>query len=372
MTGADRLRAAKNKAVVFSKALKEGGDKAAFGTRRLGRQTKAGGQSSEAEAESEQPGQGRLTRQERNRALAVAFGTLVLDAIFAITFCMLAPTDPRLASNTLSRRQKRTVYLQKRTVYLQNFVALVDAIVSTGLIVHVVQGILIASLDNFLEAAVAKLLQAIFFSLLQTGYPTTLRLFLVTVLLLLRGGRPRATADRARPRIVCVSVPHPLTAAPPRKLQACEHNAEETRDACEDMHFQITQNRKQQENSLAVLSGEVNYLNEHAATVQRKASELKSRSAEVELAIVQAGHAVERTKQANALAIADKSSELDHLRGETAKVEERFAAVREDVRVLYQDKLGLHRQLAAARAEATDVESTVGEYRKRVAHLVEE
>ena len=38
---------------------------------------------------------------------------------------------------------------------------------------------------------------------------------------------------------------------------------EETKDAIEDMEFQITQNKAQKENMLAVLSGETTYLKEH-------------------------------------------------------------------------------------------------------------
>eukprot|EP00966_Prymnesium_polylepis_P335476 7390836-Prymnesium_polylepis.1 len=40
------------------------------------------------------------------------------------------------------------------------------------------------------------------------------------------------------------------------KLEGCEHNTEETRDAIEDMELQIIQAKTQKENQLAVLSGE--------------------------------------------------------------------------------------------------------------------
>lgn len=104
----------------------------------------------------------RISRKQRNFLLGAAFVLLALDALLAVTFCLLAPADPRLDSVHTSRRQLRTVYLQ-------GFVALLDAVISLALVVHVVQGILGASLDNFLEAAAVKLLQATFFSLLQTG-----------------------------------------------------------------------------------------------------------------------------------------------------------------------------------------------------------
>ena len=121
----------------------------------------------------------RISRKGRNKLLGIAFGCLILDAVCAAAFCLMAPADPRLRDVYASRRQMRTVEVQ-------GVVALIDAIVSVGIVVHVIAGILSASLDSFLEAAATKLLQAIFFSLLQTGYPTVLRLSFITVLLLLR------------------------------------------------------------------------------------------------------------------------------------------------------------------------------------------
>ena len=102
-----------------------------------------------------------ISRKHRNQLLGAAFILLLLDALLAIVFCLLAPADPRLDAVAASRRQLRTVYLQ-------GFVALLDATISLALVVHVVHGILSASLDNFLEAAAVKLLQATFFSQLQT------------------------------------------------------------------------------------------------------------------------------------------------------------------------------------------------------------
>ena len=120
-----------------------------------------------------------ISRKGRNRLLGTAFGCLMLDTLLSFIFCLMAPADPRLRNVYASRRQLRTVTIQ-------GVIALFDAIISAGVVVHVVAGILSASLDSFLEAAATKLLQAIFFSLLQTGYPTVLRLTMITLLLLLR------------------------------------------------------------------------------------------------------------------------------------------------------------------------------------------
>ena len=95
----------------------------------------------------------RISRKDRNRLLGIAVVLLLLDAVIATVFCLLAPTDPRLATAHVSRRQLRTVYMQ-------GFVALLDALVSIGILIHVVHGVVSASLDNFLEAAATKLLQA--------------------------------------------------------------------------------------------------------------------------------------------------------------------------------------------------------------------
>ena len=121
----------------------------------------------------------RISRKARNRLLGIAFGLLIADAILASVFALLSPADPRLAEVFASRRQTRTIYMQ-------GVVAVVDAVVSLAVCIHVIQGILSASLDNFLEAAATKLLQSIFFSLLQTGYPTLLRLAITSAILLMR------------------------------------------------------------------------------------------------------------------------------------------------------------------------------------------
>ena len=150
-----------------------------FGKRKGGSKAEVAAGLEKSEARKAERRDRRISRKSRSRWLAIAFALLVADAVIAVIFCLLAPTDPRLNGVVTSRRQIRTVYIQ-------GVVSLFDAIVSLLLIVHVVQGILTASLDNFLEAAATKLLQAVFFSLLQTGYPTILRISFVAFLLLLR------------------------------------------------------------------------------------------------------------------------------------------------------------------------------------------
>jgi len=155
------------------------------------------------------------------------------------------------------------------------------------------------------------------------------------------------------------------------KLHSCEHNTEEAKDAIEDMEFQITQNKAQKENTLAVLSGEVTYLKEHQMTVLRKASELKTKMADVEGAISANSHKLQRTLHATELATADKRRDLEHLEQETKEVEVKFEALRDDVRVLYQDKVQLRRQLGAAKTEAADVEACVSQYRRSIANMID-
>ena len=52
-------------------------------------------------------------------------------------------------------------------------------------------------------------------------------------------------------------------------------------------------------------------------------------------------------------------------------VERSFAALKEDVRVLYQDKVQLRRQLGTAKAEAADVEACVLQYRRSIANMID-
>jgi hypothetical protein len=101
-----------------------------------------------------------LVNRRRNRRLGTAVVLLWTDVILSFVFTLLAPADPRLATAFESR-------WQERTVYLQGFVAIMDTGVAVALGAHAVQGVLIGSLDTFLESAAVKLLQALFFTLLQ-------------------------------------------------------------------------------------------------------------------------------------------------------------------------------------------------------------
>ena len=62
-----------------------------------------------------------------------------------------------------------------------------------------------------------------------------------------------------------------------------------------------------------MLSGEVTYLKEHQLTVLRKASELKSRMADVESGISANEHKLQRTLHGNELATADKRRDLEQV-----------------------------------------------------------
>lgn len=127
----------------------------------------------------EQRAERHLSAKRRNYLLVVAFVLLLADMCIAMAFALMSPTDERTSGDYVSRKLLRTAYLQ-------GFVALIDGIISVGVIVHVVAGVMAASLDCFLEAAAVKTSQATFFTLMQFGYPTVLRLLIVTVLLLLR------------------------------------------------------------------------------------------------------------------------------------------------------------------------------------------
>ena len=120
-----------------------------------------------------------LDPRSRNKQLIAAYVLMVLDALIAVIFVASLPSDPRLDADYVSRKQTRTIYLQ-------GFVALIDAVLSCYVVVHVLRSILHGSLDGFLEAAATKICQAIIFTLLQTGYPTTARIAVVSLLLLLR------------------------------------------------------------------------------------------------------------------------------------------------------------------------------------------
>jgi predicted nucleic acid-binding Zn-ribbon protein len=155
-----------------------------------------------------------------------------------------------------------------------------------------------------------------------------------------------------------------------RKVEACEHNIDETRDAIEDMAFQTQQCIVQKENALSVLTGETAYLTEHQGTVQRKASELTSKMTEIESAISASGYKLQRVRHTNELATADRRRELEALTEEASALKAKFERVRDDVRVLYEDKARLHQQLESAQAQAADAEACVTQYRRSVANLI--
>jgi len=154
------------------------------------------------------------------------------------------------------------------------------------------------------------------------------------------------------------------------KVESCEHTVDETRDAIEDMSFQMSQCTVQKENALAVLTGETNYLTEHQIMVQRKASELTSKMAEIEASITAGGYKLQRVLHANELGTADRRRELVGLQAEVDALKQQFERMRDDVRVLYTDKTALHSQLASAQKEAADAEQTVANYRKSAANLL--
>jgi cell division protein FtsB len=52
-------------------------------------------------------------------------------------------------------------------------------------------------------------------------------------------------------------------------------------------------------------------------------------------------------------------------------LDEQFAAVKRDVKQLYEDKLALHQQLAAATAESKAAEETVANYRRGMVDLLD-
>ena len=121
---------------------------------------------------------------------------------------------------------------------------------------------------------------------------------------------------------------------------------------------------------MQVLSGEASYLNEHTATVQRKASELTSKMAEIESAISASGYKLQRVTHQNELATADRRRELEALGTETKALQAKFEQAKADVRVLYQDKAKLDAQLVSAQAEAADVQACVQQYRRSVANQI--
>ncbi len=158
-----------------------------------------------------------LDPRSRNKQLIAAYVLMVLDALIAVIFVASLPSDPRLDADFVSRKQTRTIYLQ-------GFVALIDAVLSCYVVVHVLRSILHGSLDGFLEAAATKICQAIIFTLLQTGYPTTARIAVVSLLLLLRA----SAAVNASIHSAQVELARLLDANAKLqfKLGACEHNVQ--------------------------------------------------------------------------------------------------------------------------------------------------
>lgn len=156
-----------------------------------------------------------------------------------------------------------------------------------------------------------------------------------------------------------------------RKVEACEHNVLETREAIEDMEFQTLAVKTQKENALAVLSGEVTYLNEHQVTVQRKSSELSGKMVDLETSLHAAEHRLQRVKHAQELATAEQRRENELLVDELVGLEAAFEAVRRDVQQLYEDKVGLRQQLVTAKSETEAVNKTVLEYRRGMADLLD-
>ena len=90
----------------------------------------------------------------------------------------MTPSDERLVAEYISRTRcaRSTCRASSRS----------STLISAAIGLHVILGIVQASLDVFLEAAAVKLSQAIFFSSMQTANPTSLRLAFVFVLIMLR------------------------------------------------------------------------------------------------------------------------------------------------------------------------------------------
>ena len=102
-----------------------------------------------------------LSAKRRNYLLVIAFLMLLADCIISLAFALMSPSDERTRADYVSRKQLRTVYLQ-------GFVALIDGLISTGIVVMVVHGVMSASLDVFLVAAAVKMSQVTFYSRMAT------------------------------------------------------------------------------------------------------------------------------------------------------------------------------------------------------------
>eukprot|EP00966_Prymnesium_polylepis_P298283 6892421-Prymnesium_polylepis.1 len=56
---------------------------------------------------------------------------------------------------------------------------------------------------------------------------------------------------------------------------------------------------------------------------------------------------------------------------EAGEIHAKFGALRDDVRVLYGDKVRLRRQLDTAKTEAADVQACVNQYRRSIANMID-
>ena len=75
-----------------------------------------------------------MAPKARNKLLGVAFVVFVADAVIAVAFALMTPSDERLVAEYISRTQMRAIYLQ-------GFVALIDALISAAIVLHVILGI---------------------------------------------------------------------------------------------------------------------------------------------------------------------------------------------------------------------------------------
>ena len=74
--------------------------------------------------------------------------------------------------------------------------------------------------------------------------------------------------------------------------------------------------------------------------------------------------------EANGIRTTDRRRELESLRQEADALQRNFEQIREDVRVLYSDKVLLREQHTRAHTDAVHVEQTVANYRKSASHLL--
>ena len=72
-----------------------------------------------------------------------------------------------------------------------------------------------------------------------------------------------------------------------------------------------------------------------------------------------------------ALATADHRRDNEALTAELVVLDAQFGAMKRDVQQLYEDKLALRKQLAAATAESQAAEETVANYRRGMVDLLD-